>query len=61
MGEMRNVYNLVANPEEKMSRSRWEDNIKMNERREGVEWIHLAQDRMQPRHLVSMVMDILFP
>jgi hypothetical protein len=54
MGEMRNAYNiLVGKPEGKRtlgrSRYRWEDKI-MNLKDivcEGVDWIHLAQDRDQ--------------
>jgi hypothetical protein len=39
-------------------RGRWEDNIKMNLREiwwEGVDWIHLAQDRDQRLVLVETV------
>jgi hypothetical protein len=54
MGEMRNAYRiLVAKPEGKRPlerpRSRWED-IRMVIREtglEGVDWIHVAQDRNQ--------------
>jgi len=57
MGEMRNAYNiLVRKPEGKRPlgrpRHRGEDNIIMNLRNirwEGVDWIHLAQDRDQWR------------
>jgi hypothetical protein len=59
---------LVGKHEEKRPfgrpRSRWEDNIKMDRREiwlEGVNWIHLAQDRGQWRTLVNTVMNILFP
>jgi hypothetical protein len=53
MGEMRNAYNtLVGKPEWKRPlerpRHRWEANIMMDLReivREGVDWMHLAQDR----------------
>jgi ribosome biogenesis protein Nip4 len=41
-------------------KSRWEDNIKKNLREigfEGVDWIHLAQDRNQWRALVNTVMN----
>jgi hypothetical protein len=52
--ELRNLYKvLVAKPEGKRplrrSRCRWEDNIKMDLREMvfgGVDWIHLAQDRI---------------
>jgi hypothetical protein len=39
---------LVGKPEGKRPRSRWEDNIKMDLREigfEGMDWIHLTQDR----------------
>jgi hypothetical protein len=50
---MRNAYKiLVAKPEEKRPlrrpRCRWENHIRINLREigwEGVNWIHLAQDR----------------
>jgi hypothetical protein len=53
MEEMRNVYNiLIRNHEGKRPltrpRCRWEDNIRMDLREivwEGVEWVHLVQDR----------------
>jgi hypothetical protein len=44
---------LIGKPEERSlgrPRRRWEDNIKMNLREtgwEGMDWIHLAQDRDQ--------------
>jgi hypothetical protein len=52
-GKMKDAYKIfIRNPEGKRPLGRprcsWEDNIKidLNERRwEGVEWIHLAQDR----------------
>jgi hypothetical protein len=55
MGEMRNVYKiLVAKSEGKRPLGRtkrgWEDNIRMHIREigwEGVDWMHLAQDRYQ--------------
>jgi hypothetical protein len=54
MGELRNGYILVGRPEGKgplgrLTRS-WEHNIMMNLKDicwEGVDWIHLAQDRDQ--------------
>jgi hypothetical protein len=56
---------LVGNPEVKKPlgrpRSRWEDNIKMDLEEvgwEGVDWIHLAQDRDQWRDLVITVMNL---
>jgi hypothetical protein len=61
MAEMRNVFNiLVGKPEGKRSlgrpRHRWNDSIKMDHREiglEGVDWIHLAQDRDQLFALVN--------
>jgi hypothetical protein len=55
MGQMRNAYSiLVGKPEEKVSLgipgSRWEDTVGMDEREvgwEGVDWMHLVQDRDQ--------------
>jgi len=40
---------------------RWKDNIRMNLREigcEGVDWMHLAQDREQWWALVNMVMNL---
>jgi hypothetical protein len=45
-------------------RRRWEDNIKMNLREigiRGVNWILLAQGRVQWRAFVSMVMNLRVP
>jgi len=45
-------------------RCRWEDNIRMDiweKGWEGVDWIHLAQDRDQWQTLVKTVMDLLVP
>jgi hypothetical protein len=69
MGEMRNAYNIfVAKPEGKRSfwrhAHRSENNIKMNMCDifwEGVDWIHLAQDRDQWRAVVNTVMNSLVP
>jgi hypothetical protein len=69
MGEMRNVYNtLVGKPEGKTSlrrpRHRWEDNIKINLMEiglEGVDWIHLAQNREWWQALVNIVMNLQVP
>jgi hypothetical protein len=54
-GEIRNAYKiLVTKPERKRIfgrlRLRWEDNIRIDLREirwEGVEWLHLPQDRGQ--------------
>jgi hypothetical protein len=46
------------------SRHRWVDNIKIDLRDigwDGMDWIHLAQDRDQWRALVNTVMNIRFP
>jgi hypothetical protein len=69
MGEMRNVYKiLVGRTEGKRSlgrpRHRWEDNIKMDLTEigfEGVEWIHLAQDRDWWPAVVNTIINLLIP
>jgi hypothetical protein len=64
MGEKRNAYKIfVGKCEEKipLGRRRWEDNIRMDLREVGwefVDWIHLAQDRDQWRALVNTVMKL---
>jgi hypothetical protein len=66
MGEGRSVYRvLVGRLEGKRPlgrpRCRWEDNIKLNLREEGVDganWIRLAQDGVQWWAFVNMVMDL---
>jgi hypothetical protein len=68
-GGGRGVYGFFGGgPEGKRSlgrpRSRWEDNIKMDLRENGIDganWILLAQDRFQWRAFVSMVMNLRFP
>jgi hypothetical protein len=65
MGETRNTYRiLVGKPEGKRPvgrpRRRWMDNIKTYLREigwDGVDWIDLAQDRVQWRALVNTVMN----
>jgi hypothetical protein len=59
---------LVGKPEGKRPlgrpRHRWEDNIKMDLREiewEGVEWIHMVQDREQWCALVNTVMKLRVP
>jgi hypothetical protein len=45
-------------------RRRWEDNIKMDLREIGIDganWIRLAQDRVQWRVFMNMVMDLRIP
>jgi hypothetical protein len=67
--EMRNAYIiLVGKPEGKRplvrSRHKWEVNIKMDikeTRWEGVDWMHLAQDRDQWWALVNMLMNLWVP
>jgi hypothetical protein len=69
MEEKRNAYGiLVGKPKGKRPlgrhRNRWEDNIQMDLRGtgwDGVDWIHLAQDRDQWRALVNMVMNLQVP
>jgi hypothetical protein len=66
---MRNVFKiLVGKPLGKRPlgrpRHRWENNIRMGLREmgwEGVDWIHLAQDRGQWRALLDMVMNLRVP
>jgi hypothetical protein len=69
MGKGRSVYRiLVGRPEGKTPlgrpRRRWEDNIKMDLREvgiDGVNWIQLAQDRVQWRACVNTVMNLRVP
>jgi hypothetical protein len=69
MGEGRSVYRvLIGKPEGKRSlgrpRRRWEDNIKMDPREigiDGVNWIQLAQDRVQWRACINTVMKLRVP
>jgi hypothetical protein len=64
MREMRNVYKtLVIKLRRKgphgRTRCRWKDNIRMDVReigREGVDWMHVAQDRDHLWALVTTVM-----
>jgi hypothetical protein len=65
-GEGGNMYRIfVGKPEGKRPLGRprrsWEDGIKMDLREigwEGVEWIHLAQDRDRWRAVVNAVMNL---
>jgi hypothetical protein len=69
MGEGRGVYRiLVERPEGRRPlgrpRRRWEDNIKMDLSEtgiDGVNWIQLAQDRVQWRACVNTVMNLRVP
>jgi hypothetical protein len=69
MAEMRNTYRIfVGKPEGKRSlgrpRHRGEGNIRMDVREigwEGVDWMHLAQDRDHWRPLVNTIMNLRVP
>jgi hypothetical protein len=69
MGEGRGVYRvLVGRPEGKRPRGRprrrWQDNIKMDLRKIGIDganWIRLAQDRVQWQDFVNTVMNLRVP
>jgi hypothetical protein len=69
MGEGRGVYAvLVGGPEGTRPlgrpRRRWEDNINMALREiwiNGANWIRLAQDRVQCRAFVNMIMNLWVP
>jgi len=69
IGEGRGVYRvLVGKPEGKkslgISRSRWEDNIKVDLQQVGfgsMDWRELAQDRDRWRALVNVVMNLRVP
>jgi hypothetical protein len=59
---------MVGRPEGKRAlgrpRSRWEDDIKMDLREIGIDganWFRLAQDRVQWRTFVNMVMNLQVP
>jgi hypothetical protein len=66
MGEGRGVYRvLVGSPEGKRPLGRprlvWEDNIKMDLRKIGIDganWVQLGQDRVQWRACVNTVMNL---
>jgi len=64
MEETRNAYNiLVAKTEGKRplgrSKCRWEERIGLTDVGwEGVDWIHVVQDRGQWRDLVNTVMNL---
>jgi hypothetical protein len=64
MGEEKGITILVWKPEGKRPlrrpRLRWEDNIKIDHREmvwEGVDWIHVVQDREQWWALVNKVVN----
>jgi hypothetical protein len=64
MGEMRNVYKILVRKREGTRplgrpRHRWEDDIRMDLREigwEGVDWIHVVQDRDQRRAVVNTLL-----
>jgi hypothetical protein len=62
------IKSLVGKPKGRrpfrIPRNRWKDNTEMDLREiglEGVDWIHLAQDRDQWQALVNTVMNLLVP
>jgi hypothetical protein len=69
IGEVRNAYKiLVGNSDRKRPlgspKRRWEDSIRMNLREiewEDVDWMQLAQDRVQWRAVVYMVINLRVP
>jgi hypothetical protein len=68
MGEIGNAHKILVRKPERMRtlgrpRYGWEENITMNLREivwEGVDWIHLSQDRNQWQTVVDMVMNLGF-
>jgi hypothetical protein len=66
---MRNAYGIMVGKSEGKRplgrpRRKWEDNIKMDLREvasEGMDWMHLAQDRDQWRSVVNTVMNLRVP
>jgi hypothetical protein len=69
MGEMRNSYRISVGRHEGKKplgrpRHRWKDNIRMDFKEigwEGVDWMHLVQDRDQWRALVNTIMNLRVP
>jgi hypothetical protein len=69
IGEIKNIYKIfIGIPEGKRQDGRpghrWESNIRTDLREtrgEGVDWIHLAQDRDQWWALVNIVMNLWVP
>jgi hypothetical protein len=68
-GKKRNSYSIFIGKRQGKRplgrpRSRWEDNIRMDLREitwEGVDWMHLAQDRDQWWSLVNTLMNLWVP
>jgi hypothetical protein len=59
MGEMRNAHKILVG-----KKHTWEVNIKLDLREmglEGVDWIHVAQDRDRWRAVVNTVMNFRVP
>jgi hypothetical protein len=69
MGEGRGVYRVLGGRSKGKRplgrpRHRWEDNIKIDHREmeiDGANWIQLAQDRVQWRAFVNVVMNLHIP
>jgi hypothetical protein len=65
MGKMTNAYkSLVGKRPLGKPRCRWEDNITMNLRKvgwEGVDWLHVAENRDQWQALVNTEMNLWVP
>jgi hypothetical protein len=69
MWEIRNAYKIVIRKLEgkkplRIPRHRWKNNIRMDFREigwEGVDWMHLAQDRDQWRAVVNTIMNFRVP
>jgi hypothetical protein len=69
MGEGRGAYRVLDGRHEGKRplgrpRRRWEDNIKMDLRKIGIDevnWIHLVQDRVQWRAFVNTLMNLRVP
>jgi hypothetical protein len=69
MGDNRNAHKILFGKSEgkrirRIYKHRWVYNNRMDLREigwDGVDWIHLAQDRGQWRDIVNTVMKFLFP
>jgi hypothetical protein len=64
IGEGRGVYRHEGRKQRGRPRRRWEDNIKMDLREIGIDrvnWIRLAQDRVQWWAFVIMIMNFRVP